>query len=98
MIQGMRLASATCRAKSTVDFVSKMGTVEEEADESGLWMELLVESRKVRRELAAPFLQEANELVAIAVASLNTARRSHLKPAAAAKVPIPRSALRAPHS
>nr|HID12468.1 four helix bundle protein [Anaerolineae bacterium] len=35
---------AACRAKSTADFISKMGTVEEEADESLYWMELLVEA------------------------------------------------------
>ncbi len=40
---------AACRSKSTADFISKMGTVEEEADESGYWMELLVASEKVRR-------------------------------------------------
>ena len=35
---------AACRAKSTADFISKMGTVEEEADESLYWMELLIEA------------------------------------------------------
>jgi len=35
---------SACRAKSTADFVSKMGIVEEEADESLFWMELLVEA------------------------------------------------------
>src|ERR1043166_3581214 len=34
---------AACRAKSTADFISKLGNVEEEADECGYWMELLVE-------------------------------------------------------
>ena len=33
---------AACRAKSTADFISKMGTVEEEADKSLFWMELLI--------------------------------------------------------
>src|SRR5260370_32523356 len=32
---------AVCRAKSDADFISKMGTVVEEADESGFWLELL---------------------------------------------------------
>ena len=90
---------AACRAKSTLDFISKMGTVEEEADESGLWMELLSESQKVRNQMAAPLLKEANELVAIAVASINTARRSDTKTTSPAeKVRIPHSALRTPHS
>jgi four helix bundle protein len=41
---------ASCRAKSQADFVAKMGIVEEEADESIYWMELLVESDLVKRE------------------------------------------------
>ncbi len=39
---------AACRSKSAPDFVSKMGTVEEEADESGYWMELLTDSGKIK--------------------------------------------------
>jgi four helix bundle protein len=39
---------AACRSKSTADFISKMGTVEEEADESGYWAELLVDAGKVK--------------------------------------------------
>lgn len=67
---------AACRAKSTADFISKMGTVEEEADESAYWIELLVEDGKVHGIKAAPLLKEANELVAITVSSINTARKS----------------------
>jgi four helix bundle protein len=37
---------AACRSKSAADFISKMGTVEEVADESGYWMEMLVEAGK----------------------------------------------------
>ncbi len=66
---------AACRAKSTADFISKMGTVEEEADESLYWMELLVEAGLVKSELLAPLMKEADELVAITVASINTAKR-----------------------
>jgi len=39
---------AACRSKSVADFISKMGTVEEEADECGYWMELLIEAGKVK--------------------------------------------------
>lgn len=67
---------AACRAKSPGDFISKMGTVEEEADESMYWMELLVEAGKLRQETARPILDEADELVAITVASINTARKN----------------------
>lgn len=66
---------AASRAKSSADFVSKMGTVEEEADESGYWLELLVESGNVAATKAASLVSEANEFVAISVASINTARR-----------------------
>jgi four helix bundle protein len=67
---------AACRAKSNADFVSKLGTVEEEADESGFWLELLVETKKLIPALGAPLLQEASELTAITIASINTARKS----------------------
>ncbi|HPY29118.1 MAG TPA: four helix bundle protein [Verrucomicrobiota bacterium] len=67
---------AACRAKSSADFISKMGTVEEEADESAYWIELLMEAGKVTEIKAAPLLKETNELVAIAVSSINTARKS----------------------
>lgn len=67
---------AVCRAKSTADFISKFGTVEEEADESGYWLDLLVHARKLNQKTAAPLIQEADELTAIAVASINTARKS----------------------
>src|SRR5438045_9148521 len=36
---------AACRAKSTADFIAKMGIVEEEADETLFWLELLEESQ-----------------------------------------------------
>ena len=67
---------AACRSKSAADFISKMGTVEEEADESGYWMELLVESGKIKLSKISALLQEAGELTAIAVSSINTARKS----------------------
>ena len=66
---------AACRAKSTADFISKMGTVEEEADESLFWMELLVEAEIVKQEKLELLIKEADELVAITVASINTAKR-----------------------
>jgi len=69
---------AACRAKSPADFISKMGTVEEEADESGYWMELLVDAGKLRFENVKVLLDESNELTAISVASINTARNSSM--------------------
>jgi four helix bundle protein len=67
---------AACRAKSKPAFISKMGDVLEEADESGYWLELLTESGKVDEKTAAPVLGEANELVGIAISSINTAKRN----------------------
>ena len=67
---------AACLAKSKPTFISKLGDVLEEADESGYWMELLVDSGKVDQQTAAPLLNEARELVAIAVSSINTAKRN----------------------
>ena len=65
---------AAARAKSPADFVSKMKIVEEEADESLYWMELLNESGLVPQERTAALMAEGQELLAIAVSSIETAR------------------------
>src|SRR5256885_1443911 len=67
---------AASRARSPAEFRSKMGIVLEEADETAYWMELLIDSQIVKAEKLQPLLQEANELVAISVASINTSRRN----------------------
>ena len=67
---------SACRARSTADFISKMGIVEEEADESLFWMEMLIGAKIVKGDKLKPLMKEAGELVAIAVASINTARRT----------------------
>jgi four helix bundle protein len=67
---------AAHRAKSKADFISKMGTVLEEADESVYWIELLSDAGKVNLIMSAPLRQEADELVAIAISSIKTARRN----------------------
>lgn len=66
---------AACRAKSAADFISKMGMVEEEADESLYWMELLVEAGIIQSEKMEPLMKEADALLAISVASIITAKR-----------------------
>jgi four helix bundle protein len=66
---------AACRARSTADFISKMGIVEEEADESHYWLELLVAAGLVSFEEALPLMDEANQLLSISVSSIKTARR-----------------------
>ena len=65
---------AACRAKSQADFIAKMGIVEEEADECMYWMELLSEANLMQVEKLRPLMAEANELVAITVSSIKTAR------------------------
>jgi four helix bundle protein len=65
---------AACRAKSRADFISKIGNVEEECDETIYWIELLVDAQKIEPSLVAKQVSEANELLAITVASINTAR------------------------
>lgn len=73
---------SACHGKSKPDFISKLGTVEEEADESGFWLEMLRDIAELRRlkidartsEEIVRLLDEANQLVAITVASRKTAR------------------------
>jgi four helix bundle protein len=69
---------AACRAKSTADFIAKMGIVEE-ADETLFWLELLEESQPVGAAKLTAAKQEANELIAITVASIKTARRNRAR-------------------
>jgi four helix bundle protein len=66
---------AAARARSRAEFVAKLGIVLEEADEALYWMELLIEAHLVKKERLRLLMQEGNELTAIAVASINTARR-----------------------
>ena len=69
---------AVCRARSQADFVSKMGIVVEEADETVFWLELLVDTGIVQKVLMDDLLIEANELLAISAASLWTAKRKRI--------------------
>lgn len=66
---------ASCRSRSRAEFIAKLGTVEEEADESLFWLELAVDSKLVTAQRAQALLREANELTAIFVSSLKTAKR-----------------------
>ena len=64
---------AACKARSHAEFISKLGTVEEEADEAASWLELLIDGGVVSPKRLQPLLNEANELVAIFAASRKTA-------------------------
>ena len=65
---------SACRAKSKPDFVSKMTTAEEEADETLFWLELLVEADVVTKKVASVLMDEADQLTRIFVSSIKTAR------------------------
>jgi four helix bundle protein len=65
---------AARRGRSASDVIAKLGIVEEEADESIYWMELLVVGRIIPPERASPLMKEANEIVAMIVASIKTLR------------------------
>jgi four helix bundle protein len=67
---------SACRGKSKADFIAKLSTVEEEADECGLWLEMLAELEEKRGMELGRLTDEASQLVAIMVASKKTARGS----------------------
>jgi len=66
---------AACRGRSKADFVAKLGIVEEEVDESAFWLEVIIESGLMKKELVESLLKEADEITAIIVAS----RKSSVK-------------------
>ena len=67
---------AACRARSVSEFVAKMGIVEEEVDETIYWFELLNESKMIDPKETDPLIKEAQELLAITISSIKTARRN----------------------
>lgn len=64
---------AACRGRSRAEFTAKLGVVVEEADESGYWLELVIEGELLTPKLVQSLLAEAGELTAIMVASRKTA-------------------------
>jgi four helix bundle protein len=69
---------AACRARSKPEFIAKLGTVEEEADDSAFWLELIIEGDLLTEKQVSPVLTEAGELVAITASSKKTATRSQI--------------------
>ena len=65
---------AVCRARSPAEFIAKVGTVVEEADETVFWLDLLVESRLVPAKRLDQLRNESVELLKIFSSSLTTAR------------------------
>jgi four helix bundle protein len=66
---------ASCRAKSTADFISKLAIVEEEADETLFWLEIIYEMKTLDPDCVDSLMKENNEIIAIIVASIKTARK-----------------------
>ena len=65
---------AACRAKSPADFIAKMKIVEEECDETIYWIEMLTDSGQIGQRLVIKLLKEADEILAMVVASIKTVR------------------------
>jgi four helix bundle protein len=73
---------AACRARSRAEFIAKIGVVEEEADETAFWLEIVVDANIRTEKQIAPLQKEANELVAVMAASRKSAvanRKSALR-------------------
>ena len=67
---------SACKARSKADFISKLGIVEEEADETQLWLELIIESNLMKSSRIDDLLNEVRQLTAIFAASRITARKN----------------------
>ena len=67
---------AACRARSPAEFRAKLGIVEEECDEAIYWMELITEAGLIHPDRLAELTTEANEILSITVASINTSKKN----------------------
>lgn len=65
---------AACRARSKAEFISKLGVVVEEADETDFWLKLLVDAKVVAAASMSPLRDECEELLKIFSSSLATAK------------------------
>ena len=70
---------AACRGKSKRDLLHKLAIVEEEADESLYWIELLVDAKLIAAKRVAALSKEISEIVAMTVASIKTTRSRQSK-------------------
>lgn len=64
---------AACRSRSRAEFIAKIGVVEEEADETLFWLELIIDADLLKDNLIRPLIIEADEIVAIMAASRKSA-------------------------
>jgi len=89
---------SACRAKSTPDIISKLGWVEEEADESLYWLELLGESNLIPAKRLEPLHREIDEIVAMTVTSIKTLRERSNGDKSRKSVDKPKSKIQNPNS
>jgi four helix bundle protein len=66
---------AACRGRSKADFIAKLGIVEEESDETLFWLEIIEEMNICDPSAVHLLMQECDEIVAIVVSSIKTAKR-----------------------
>jgi four helix bundle protein len=66
---------AACIAHSQAAFLSTLSIVIEEVDESGFWMEFLLEEGRLSKTQVSALMQEAKELTSILIASRKTAKK-----------------------
>jgi four helix bundle protein len=69
---------AACRAKSSADLLHKLAIVEEEADESLYWMELLIDAKIIPEQKLSILMNDLNEIISMIVASIRTMRSKKL--------------------
>lgn len=65
---------AACRSKSVADMIHKLSIVEEEADESLYWMELLIEAAIVPEKRLSELRKDMDEVLSMTVSSIKTLR------------------------
>ena len=70
---------AACRSRSKAEFISKLSIVGEEADETLFWLELIKEMKTLQNSLLDDLTKESDELVAINVSSIRTAKKTFSK-------------------
>ena len=69
---------ASLRARSTAEFIAKLGIVEEEADETLFWLEILQDLEIIKPELLASIIKESDEIIAITVATIKSTKKKRI--------------------
>jgi four helix bundle protein len=67
---------AACRARSKAEFAAKLGIVEEECDETLYWLEMITKLKKIKAKRLEALIIETNEILAMTIASIKTAKRT----------------------